>query len=153
MGKNVARTDCSVAVNHLLMFDFTSRNLKDNNLSSLSWRIFRHLNMSYLWVQFQYSCCSLPSYQHSLNLWRVQTEALYSCPHPPAWRATSGKLPVSYSRCERCINQNPSARLQMWGFPETLNLFYNICCHCFIPHKSILIQHCRFLSCFIVGSL
>lgn len=33
------------------MFDLISRNLKDNNLSSLSWRIFRHLNISYLWVE------------------------------------------------------------------------------------------------------
>uniref|UniRef100_A0A668ANN3 receptor protein-tyrosine kinase n=1 Tax=Myripristis murdjan TaxID=586833 RepID=A0A668ANN3_9TELE len=33
---------------HSLMFNLISRNLKDNNLSSLSWRIFRHLNISYL---------------------------------------------------------------------------------------------------------
>lgn len=43
-----------VAVNNYLIFDFTSRNLKDNNLSTLSWRIFHHLNISYLWVQYQY---------------------------------------------------------------------------------------------------
>uniref|UniRef100_A0A3Q1IH98 Tyrosine-protein kinase receptor n=1 Tax=Anabas testudineus TaxID=64144 RepID=A0A3Q1IH98_ANATE len=30
------------------MFILISRNLKDNNLSSLSWRIFRHLNISYM---------------------------------------------------------------------------------------------------------
>lgn len=41
------------------MFDLISRNLKDNNLSSLSWRIFRHLNISYLWVQCNLFCQSV----------------------------------------------------------------------------------------------
>lgn len=42
------------------MFHLISRNLKDNNLSSLSWRIFRHLNISYLWVQWSLLAISLP---------------------------------------------------------------------------------------------
>lgn len=60
---------------------FASRNLKDNNLSTLSWRIFHHLNISYLWVQYQYSSCSAPSYQPSLTLWRSHPQVLSSCPH------------------------------------------------------------------------
>lgn len=71
----------SVAVNNSLMFDFASRNLKDNNLSTLSWRIFHHLNISYLWVQYQYSSCSAPSYQPSLTLRRSHPQLLVSCPH------------------------------------------------------------------------
>ncbi len=35
-----------------LIVVFFYRNLKENNLSNLSWRTFRNLNISYLWVSF-----------------------------------------------------------------------------------------------------
>lgn len=44
-----------------LLLNFIFRNLKDNNLSSLSWRIFKHLNISYLWVDTNLFQCFLMS--------------------------------------------------------------------------------------------
>ncbi|KAK2837181.1 hypothetical protein Q5P01_014393 [Channa striata] len=44
-------------------------NLKDNNLSSLSWRIFRHLNISYLILSGNPLHCSCDNMWIKINMW------------------------------------------------------------------------------------